>query len=275
VCPSCGTGTLSLRLGRNGAFVGCSNYPECRYTRPLNAAEAPPPAAADGPIGTHPDLGAEIHLKDGRFGPYLEMQVEGEEKPRRSSIPKGWDPTALSLEQAVALIDLPREIGVHPQYPDSEPIVAGLGRYGPFVRHEKLYANLESAEEIFEIGLNRAVDLIEAKRANPRGRGQAAAPLKALGEHPELGGPVNVMSGRYGPYVKHDKINATLPKSEDPETITLERAVELIAEKAAKSGKGAKKSAAKKPAAKKKPTAKKTASKKTSAKKTSAAKSAS
>jgi len=271
ICPSCGTGILSLRLGRNGAFVGCSNYPECRYTRPLNAADAPPPAAADGPIGVHPETGAEIHLKDGRFGPYLEMASPDEEKPKRSSIPKGWDPQGLTLEQAVALIDLPRVIGVHPQHPDTAPIEAGLGRYGPFVKHEKLYANLESAEEIFEIGLNRAVDLIEAKRASRGGRGAATPPLKELGEHPELGGPINVMSGRYGPYVKHGKINATLPKGEEPEAVTLERAVELIAEKAAKGGgrkkPSAKKTAARKTAAKKKPAAKKkTASKKSAAK---------
>ncbi len=272
LCPSCSAGQLSIRLGRNGAFVGCSNYPECRYTRPLNPDAAPEPAAADGPIGEHPETGAEIHLKDGRFGPYLEMQVEGEEKPRRSSIPKGWDPASLTLEQAVRLIDLPREIGRHPQHPDSDPIVAGLGRYGPFVRFEKTYANLESAEEIFEIGLNRAVDLIEQKRANGGRRGQAAAPLKALGEHPEDGGEITVHSGRYGPYVKHGKINATLPKELDPESVTLERAVELIAAKAAKSGKkpAAKKTSAKKPSAKK-PAAKKAAAKKPASKKSAAA----
>ncbi len=259
VCPACNDGTLSLRLGRHGAFVGCSNYPDCRFTRPLSGGDDAAAAGADGVIGTHPEFGADIVLKDGRFGPYLELAVEGEEKPRRGSVPKGWDAKELTLDQAVKLIDLPRKVGEHPE--DGEPIEAGIGRYGPFVRHGKIYANLETVEEVFEVGLNRAVDLIAQKKANPRGRGAAAKPLKELGAHPEDGEPVNVMSGRYGPYVKHGKTNATLPKGTEPETVTLEQAVELIADKAAKSGKTApakkkapaKKTAAKKPAAKKSP----------------------
>ncbi|KAA5801701.1 type I DNA topoisomerase [Alkalicaulis satelles] len=272
ICPSCNVGTLSLRLGKHGAFVGCSNYPDCRYTRPLGTSEAPASANGDGALGEHPETGATIYLKDGRFGPYLEMQVQGEDKPRRGSLPKGWSPADLTFEQAVKLIDLPRLVGLHPE--DGEPIEAGIGRYGPFVRHGSTYANLPNAEEVFEVGVNRAVDLIAQKKAGRGQRGGAgAAPLKELGEHPSEGGPVQVMSGRYGPYVKHGKINATLPRGADPQAITMDEAVILIAEKAAKGGKkaparkAAKKPAAKKPAAKKAP-AKKSGAKKAPAKKT-------
>ncbi|MEO1038170.1 MAG: type I DNA topoisomerase [Pseudomonadota bacterium] len=265
LCPSCNEGQLSLRLGKHGAFVGCSNYPECRYTRTLSGSEQSSGIEGDGEIGAHPVTGAMIHLKDGRFGPYLEMAVEGEDKPKRGSLPKGWDPASLTLARAVQLIDLPREIGAHPE--DGDVIEAGIGRYGPFVRHGKTYANLENVEDVFEVGLNRAVDLIAQKKANPRGRGAAAAaPLKELGAHPENGEPVNVMSGRYGPYVKNGKINATLPKGVEPEAVTMEQAIVLIAERAAKTGK--------KPAKKKAP-AKKTTAKKTAAKKSPAKKAAS
>ncbi|MFP4519187.1 MAG: topoisomerase C-terminal repeat-containing protein, partial [Oceanicaulis sp.] len=261
ICPACNVGELSLRLGKHGAFVGCSNYPDCRYTRPLGATDTAAQAAGDGALGEHPKTGETIYLKDGRFGPYLEMAVEGEDKPKRGSIPKGWNPADVDLEKAVMLIDLPRTVGKHPE--DGEPIEAGIGRYGPFVKHGKTYANLANADEVFEVGLNRAVDLIAEKRANPRGRGGAAAkPLKELGKHPEDGEPVNVMSGRYGPYVKHGKTNATLPKGLEPDQITLEKAVELIAEKAAKGGAGKKKAPAKKAATAKKPAAKKATSKK-------------
>ncbi|MGY6661882.1 MAG: type I DNA topoisomerase [Glycocaulis sp.] len=270
LCPSCNEGTLSLRLGKHGAFVGCSNYPDCRYTRPLGGnGEGQSAIEGDGEIGTHPEHGQMIYLKDGRFGPYLEMKLEGEDKPRRSSLPKGWDPASINLEKAVMLIDLPRQIGPHPD--DGEMIEAGLGRYGPFVKHGKTYANLPSIDEVFEIGINRAVTLIEDKKANG-GRGRASAePLKELGEHPD-GGPIQVMAGRYGPYVKWAKVNATLPKDVTPETVTLEQAVELINAKAG-SAKGKRKAPAKNAAAAKKPAAKKAASaKKPAAKKTAASK---
>ena len=265
ICPKCKTGDLSLRLGRHGAFVGCSNYPECKYTRPLGVNDDSAQAANDGELGTHPETGQPIHLKDGRFGPYLEMEVEGEDKPRRGSIPKGWALEDIDLAKAVQLIDLPRQVGVHPE--DNEVIEAGIGRYGPFVKHGKTYANLPNVEDVFEIGLNRAVDLIAQKKANPRGRGAAAAaPLRELGAHPDDGEPINVMSGRYGPYVKHGKTNATLPKDIAPEAVTLEQAVELIAAKASTKKKA--------PAKKKAPTKKKTTAKKTAAKKASTAKTA-
>ena len=228
-CPSCDGGQLSLKTGRYGAFIGCSNYPDCRYTRQLGDDPDAVPANDDGELGRHPDTGEAIYLKSGRFGPYVEMA--GGDKPVRSSVPKTWQDQPLSLDQAVRLLSLPRLIGLHPE--DNEPIEAGLGRYGPFVRHGKTFANLGSIDEVFEVGINRAVTLIAEKRANPRGgRGTAQEPLKVLGDHPDTGSPVQVMKGRYGPYVKHEKINATLPKDVSPDTVTLAQALELIAAKA-------------------------------------------
>ena len=266
LCPSCGVGTLSLRLGKYGAFLGCSNHPDCKYTRQMSPAEAESVIEGDGQVAIDPESGKPIIMKDGRFGIYLEMDVEGEDKPKRASIPKGWDPQSLTEEQAIKLMSLPRLIGEHPD--DGKPITAAIGRYGPYVHHEKTYANLPNVEEVFEIGLNRAVSVIADKIANP-GRGRTAATaLKDLGEHD--GKPVKIMSGRYGPYVKYEKINATLPKGTDPETVTLEQAMEWVNAKAEKSGK--KKAPAKKKTAAKKTTAKKTTAKKTTAKKTTAKK---
>ncbi len=252
LCPLCSEGDLSLKLGRHGAFVGCSRYPDCKFTRPFStAAEAEQTINPDGEeIGIHPDTGQPILLKSGRFGPYVEMTLDGEEKPKRSSLPKGWTPDTLDLAKAIMLIDLPREVGKHPE--DGEPIMANLGRYGPYVQHLKTYANVATVEEMLEIGLNRAVTLIADKRANPRGRGGGAKVLKDLGAHPTEDGPIQVLEGRYGPYVKHGKVNATLPKDVAPEAVTLEQAVELIAARAAKGSK-------KKPAKKKKAPAKKKA----------------
>jgi DNA topoisomerase-1 len=151
-------------------------------------------------------------------------------------LPKGWALEDLDLEKALMLLSLPREVGPHPE--DGEPVEAGIGRYGPFVKHGKLYANLTEVDDVFTIGMNRAVEEL-AKKAASRGRGRGAAvpPLKELGEHPEKGGPINVMDGRYGPYVKWEKVNATIPKETDPQDVTLDMALALIAEKAAKGGK--------------------------------------
>jgi DNA topoisomerase-1 len=184
----------------------------------------------------------------------------------------------MDYERGLQLLSLPRQVGLHPE--DGQPIETNLGRYGPYVMHKRpedakpTYANLPDEEEVFTIGMNRAVEVLAEKRANPRGRGRAAAaPLKELGEHPD-GGPVAVMEGRYGPYVKWEKVNATIPKGTDPQSVTMAQAMEWIAEKAAKSPKkaGAKKPAAKKTAAKsgaKKATAKKPATKKAPARKAS------
>ncbi len=255
-CPNCGTGRLSLKTARSGgAFIGCSNYPECRYTRPLAAPGEGEEGTAERLLGH--DQGDEIHLKTGRFGPYVQRgePTEDQPKPPRASLPKGWSPEDMDLEKALMLLSLPREIGPHPE--DGEPVEAGIGRYGPFVKHGRVYANLPEVDEVFTVGMNRAVELLAQKASRGAGRGAAAKPLKELGEHPQEGGPVAVMEGRYGPYVKWDKVNATLPKGVEPADVTMDMAVELIAEKAAKKGRGRKtapkKTAPKKTAAKKAP----------------------
>ncbi|MEM1289104.1 MAG: type I DNA topoisomerase [Pseudomonadota bacterium] len=265
-CPACDNGELSLKISRYGAFIGCSNYPECNYTRQL-AANDNDDTAQSGPIvlGEDTETGEQITLRDGRFGPYVQLG-EGS-KPKRASLPKGWDKAAMDLEKALRLLSLPRLVGHHPG--TEKEIKAGIGRYGPFVLHDGLYANLDSVDEVFEVGLNRAVAVLAEKaasggRGGPRG---APAALKTLGDHPDGGGAITVHSGRYGPYVKHGKINATIPKDTAPDDVTLEQAIGLIAERAAKTGKKpARKAAAKKTTAKK-TTAKKSAGKKTASKK--------
>ncbi len=245
-CPLCHKGRLHLKTARSGgAFIGCTNYPDCRFTRPISSPDAE--VVGDTVLGV--DNGDQISLKNGRFGPYVQRGEATAEQPKppRASIPKGWDLASVDLERALALLALPREIGPHPE--DGVPVEAGIGRYGPYVKHGAKYANLPEVDEVFTIGMNRAVEVLASKQV--RGRAATAAPLAELGEHPE-GGSVQVMSGRYGPYVKWGKVNATLPRDLEPGAVTLERALELIAEKAAKSGKKpAKKAAAKKPAEKK------------------------
>ncbi|GGE47213.1 DNA topoisomerase 1 [Agaricicola taiwanensis] len=236
-CPTCGTGRLSLKLGKFGAFVGCSNYPECRYTRQLGTAGGDDGQAleSDGPreLGKDPESGLDVTLRDGRFGPYVQLG-EGD-KPKRSSLPKGWSVADLDLEKALALLSLPRVVGTHPE--TGSPITAGIGRYGPFVEHEGTYANLDSAEEVFSVGINRAVAALAEKKDRKGGRGAAAAG-RTLGDHPELGGPITVHAGRFGPYVKHGKVNATIPREQSPDDITIEAAVALIAARAEKAGTG-------------------------------------
>ncbi|KUF08783.1 type I DNA topoisomerase [Pseudoponticoccus marisrubri] len=280
ICPKCGQGQLHLKTSRTGGFVGCGNYPECTYTRPI-AGEG-----ADGEerlLGE--DAGDEIWLKAGRFGPYVQRGEPTPEnkKPPRASLPKargqylpGWSPDDMTLEKALTLLTLPRIVGLHP---DGGEVKSNLGRFGPYIMHQlpdeekPVYVNLKEFQEVFEIGMNRAVELLAHKRANPgRGR-QAAKALRELGQHPD-GGAVNVMEGRYGPYVKWEKVNATLPDGMEPDKITLDEAVKLVAEKAG--AKGKKKAAPKKAAAKssttKKTTTRKTAAKKAPAKKTASGK---
>ncbi|MFI0846221.1 type I DNA topoisomerase [Mesorhizobium sp. IMUNJ 23232] len=276
ICPKCGVGTLSLRLGKYGAFVGCSNYPECGYTRQLGDAangEGENGAAEDGGtkvLGKDPYTNEEITLRSGRFGPYIQ-RGEGKEA-KRSSLPKGWTVDSIDHEKALALLSLPRDIGKHPE--SGKMISAGLGRYGPFVLHDGTYANLESIEDVFSIGLNRAVTVIADKQSKGKAaRGGTPAALKDLGEHPDGGGKVTVRDGKYGPYVNFAKVNATLPKGKDPASVTLEEALVLIAEREAKTGGGKKSNGARRPAAKakaKKPAAKTSAAKKLAAKKTAA-----
>ncbi|VVT17347.1 type I DNA topoisomerase [Rhizobium sp. EC-SD404] len=282
ICPTCGTGNLSLKLGKFGAFVGCSNYPECNFTRQLSAESANGDEAQlsgePKDLGRDPHTGEPITLRSGRFGPYVQ-RGDGKEA-KRSSLPKGWKPDDIDHEKAMALIGLPRDIGKHPE--SGKMISAGLGRYGPFLLHDGGYANLETVEDVFTIGLNRAVTVIADRKAKGPARGRtSAAALKELGDHPD-GGAITVRDGRYGPYVNWGKVNATLPKGLDPQAVTLEKALELIAERAGKSGKKAapKKAAAKKAAPAKKPAVakkaapkKKAAAAKTSTEKTSSAKS--
>jgi DNA topoisomerase-1 len=234
-CPTCGTGRLNLKAGKFGAFVGCSNYPECRYTRPLAADNA---ESADRLLGQDPESGLDVTVKAGRFGPYIQLGEQkdyGEdEKPKRAGIPKGTSPSDLELERALKLLSLPREIGKHPE--SGLPITAGIGRFGPFVKHDKTYASLEAGDEVFDIGLNRAVTLIAEKVAKGPSRGRFGAdPGKQLGDHPSLGA-VAVKSGRYGAYVTAGGVNATIPSDKDKDTITLPEAIALIDERAAKGG---------------------------------------
>jgi DNA topoisomerase-1 len=248
-CPTCGTGKLNLKAGKFGAFVGCSNYPECRYTRPLAADSSE--AAADRVLGKDPETGLDVTVKAGRFGPYIQLGEQkdyGEgEKPKRAGIPKGTSPGDLELDRALKLLSLPREIGRHPE--SGLPITAGIGRFGPFVKHDKTYASLEAGDEVFDVGLNRAVTLIAEKVAKGPGRGRFGAdPGKQLGDHPSLG-TVTVKNGRYGAYVTAGGVNATIPSDKDKDSITLPEAIALIDERAAKGGgKKAKKAKAAKPA---------------------------
>ncbi|MBN9222647.1 MAG: type I DNA topoisomerase [Mesorhizobium sp.] len=268
ICPKCGTGNLSLKLGKFGAFVGCSNYPECSFTRQLGDAANPNGENGGGDDGTKvlgkdPYTAEEITLRSGRFGPYIQ-RGDGKEA-KRSSLPKGWTPESIDHEKALALLALPRDVGKHPE--SGKMISAGLGRYGPFVLHDGTYANLDSIEDVFSIGLNRAVTVIAEKQAKGKGgrNGGTPAALKDLGDHPDGGGKIVVRDGKYGPYVNFGKVNATLPKGKDPQSVTVEDALALIAEKEAKGGGGRK--PARKAAAAKAPAAKKTAAKKPAAKK--------
>ena len=236
-CPSCSAGRLSLKTGRYGAFIGCSNYPECRFTRPIAASEGDEnETPGDRELGIDPATGAVIWLKNGRFGPYVEQSGD---KPKRASLPKDWPSAGVDLDKALRLLSLPREVGDHPE--DGGIILAGIGRYGPYVQHAGVYANLANANEVFEVGLNRAVVVLAEKKAGGgrggRGAGAAAA-LKDLGPHPLSGKPVQILSGRYGPYIKHESTNANVPKGSDPMDLTLEDAVALItAREAAPGGK--------------------------------------
>jgi DNA topoisomerase-1 len=264
ICPTCGTGRLNLKTARSGgAFIGCSNYPECRYTRALSAPTDGEAAVTDGKVLGIDGKGNPITVRAGRFGPYVQRgeATEANPKPDRASLPKGWDAATLALEQALMLLDLPRVIGPHPE--DGAKVEAGIGRYGPYVKHGPVYANLPEVDEVFTIGMNRAVEVLAQKRGRgARAAAGSPAALRDLGTHPG-GGPVQVMAGRYGPYVKWENVNATLPKGADPATITLDEALALVAEKASKGGKGragkaraATKAKAAKPAPARKPRAK-------------------
>jgi DNA topoisomerase-1 len=264
-CPACADGRIGLKFGKFGAFIGCSKYPECRYTRPLGAPE-PGQATAmlDGPkeLGLDPATGLMITLRIGPYGPYVQLggteppppppapvveaveeggkkkrkpKAPKVEKPKRASLPKGTDPNAVDLERALKLLSLPREIGVEPE--SGEMITAGIGRFGPYLKVGPRYQSLPKDDDILEIGLNRAiVVLAEGKERQGNRRGGMAG--KVLGDHPS-GGKITLKKGRFGPYVQHGKISATLPRDMDSENVSLEAALGLIAAKAEKAGGGA------------------------------------
>jgi DNA topoisomerase-1 len=222
LCPSCGNGRLSLRGGRFGAFIACSNYPECRYTQKFGqaGAEAQP---GDGPQ----QLGNGIELKTGRYGPYLERDGQ------RASVPKDVPLENVTTDVAEQLLSLPREIGAHPE--TGKPITASIGRYGPYLAHDGKYAKLGSTAEVFETGMNAAVSkLADAANAAAGQRGSTREPIAVLGTHPQTGKEIKAMAGRYGPYVSDGTTHATLPKGTDPKEVTLDQAVEWIDAKAAK-----------------------------------------
>lgn len=252
ICPKCGDGRLALRGGKFGAFVACSNYPECKYTRKF-AQPGGESGEDTGPevLGQHPETQLEVSRKSGRFGPYFEMGEGAEVK--RASIPKDIPAEDIGLEWAVKLLSLPRTVGVHPE--SGEPVTASIGRYGPYLAHNGKYARLQSTTEVFETGMNSAVVKLAEALANPgRGRGAARAPLKELGKHPRTDAEIKLMEGRFGPYVTDGTTNATLPKSISPNELTLEEAAQLIDARAAMPPKGKvkKKAAPKKKVAPKK-----------------------
>jgi len=261
-CPACQAGRLALRGGRFGAFVACSNYPECKFTRKFGQPGGEGDAGSNGPevLGQHPETGQDISRKSGRFGPYVEMG-EGKEA-KRASIPKDIPGEEFGLDWAVKLIDLPRTIGDHPE--TGKPITASIGRYGPYLAHDGKYARLQATRDVFETGMNAAVvKLAEAASGGGRARGAAREPLRVLGAHPRTELEIKLMEGRYGSYVTDGTTNATLPKTITVEALTLEEAAQLIDERAAKApAKGKKKAPAKKKAAPKKAAAKKAPAKK-------------
>ncbi|GHD49488.1 DNA topoisomerase 1 [Thalassobaculum fulvum] len=287
-CPGCGDGRLSLRLGKFGAFIGCSNYPNCRYTRQLGEAAGGRTPGAEGEealpkvLGTDPATGQDVSMRKGPYGIYVQLGEPAEgskEKPKRASLPRQLPPADVDLAKALVLLSLPRPIGDHPETGDT--IEAGIGRYGPYLKYDSTYVNLPPDDTVLTIGLNHAVQLIAEKGAKKK-------PARSLGDHPDDGKPVTVQAGRFGPYVQHGALRATLPRGESMDDLSLERALEVLAAKAAKGGgtapkrgkagkaAGEAKAAAKKAPAKKAPAknavakkpAKKTAAKKTAAKKT-------
>ena len=239
-CPSCDGGQLSLKLGRFGAFIGCSNYPDCRYTRRLVNGNGADAGKDNGPreLGLDPETGGPVTARSGPYGHYAQLDAgpraedKKDRKPKRVSLPPGVLPTEIDLDTALALLALPREVGRHPE--TGEKVAAGIGRFGPYVVHRGKYASLKPDDDVLTVGINRAVVLL----ADAGGRRRGREALKELGDHPDDGKPVAVMDGRYGPYVKHGRINATLPKGLAPEDVTMETATALLTRKAGRKGKG-------------------------------------
>ncbi len=225
-CPSCAEGRLGLRLGRTGAFIGCSNYPECRYTRPFGvdsgSAEG---AGGDQDLGEDPATGQKVSVRRGPYGFYIQLgegstDAKGKPvKPKRTSLPPGMSPDQVGLEQALGLLSLPRIIGRDPE--TGEEITAGLGRFGPYVRCGTVFKSLDKDDDVLTVGMNRALALLADARAR----------VRELGAHPKDGEPVSVRKGRFGPYAQHGKVVANLPRDVAMEDVTLEQAVALLSEK--------------------------------------------
>ena len=235
LCPACADGRLALKIGRHGPFIGCSRYPDCAFTRPLQGDGEPAEASAGGPveIGIDSETEQTVTLRKGPFGYYLQLgEATDGGKPKRVALPKGWDSSRLDLATALALLALPREIGRHPE--DGAEIHAGIGRYGPYLKHRSRYVSLVNPQDVLTVGINRAVTLLAEKPA----RGGGASVLRELGPHPEDSKPVTLCNGRYGLYVKHGRTNATLPKYQESDAVTLEDAVALIAAKVASASGG-------------------------------------
>ena len=256
LCPTCGTGKLSLRTGKFGAFVSCSNYPECRYTRQFGETGDAAPAGGPQELGRDPVTGEPISLRAGRFGAYVqrgEDGAKGDPKPPRSSIPADMPVTGPEhLDTALRLLSLPREVGRHPE--SGEPIVAAIGQYGPYLKHAGKYARLANSAEVFETGMNAAVVKLAEAAANPGRARNSPAPLREIGLHPVSGAPMRLMEGRYGQYIADGTTNATLPKGSDGMTLTVETAAALIDARAATApAKPPRRVAAKAPTAKAKP----------------------
>jgi DNA topoisomerase-1 len=236
LCPGCQKGQLSLKLGKFGAFVGCSNYPECRFTRPLASESGGDQEGGEladsGPksLGIDSTTGLEVTLRKGPYGIYLQ-EGDGKEgeKPKRVSLPKGMKGTDVTLEQAIALLSLPREIAQHPE--TGTMITAGIGRFGPYVKHGSVYKSLPAGEDVLTIGVNRAVSLLAEQSKGGKG---GPTPIRIVGEHPAEGGPIGLFKGRYGPYVEHKGLYASLPRDAEPEALTLEGALALLAAQIAK-----------------------------------------
>jgi DNA topoisomerase-1 len=233
-CPACGKGELGIKLAKNGAFIGCSSYPECRYTVPLAVQTAETmDAAAAGPVELGKDAsGVAVTLRKGPYGHYVQLgEGAAGEKPKRQSIPKGIEPNDVSFEQATKLLSLPRVVGDHPE--SKKPIMAGIGRFGPYLQHDGKYKSIPKDDDVLAIGMNRAVELLAQESKGRGGRGQAA-PGKELGKDPASGETVTQHEGRYGPYVKLGKVNATIPSSIEPASLSLDQALSLIAARAEK-----------------------------------------
>ena len=247
LCPLCGEGRLGLRGGRFGAFVACSNYPECKFTRRFGQGEEAGADAGPQALGTDPESGAEVSLRSGRFGPYFQLG-EGKEA-KRASLPKDVPAAEADLELALRFLSLPRTVGAHPE--TAKPIIASIGRYGPYLAHDGKYAKLGSTAEVFEVGMNAAVAKLADAASGGGRRAGSREPLKVLGPHPRTEAEIKLMEGRFGPYVTDGTTNATLPKTLAPEQLTLEEAAQLIDERAAKgppAKKGRKAPAKRKPA---------------------------